>query len=117
VRDPQYDAEVVGGVSLLILVRQGLPGPSRSEICRFRQFWQSASELQSRAQMAVVRPDGSHNEAQSGSFRANHTQAFGLQNGCRTRAERRGEREKSLQTGGGRTWIRTRDLFLIRQAQ
>src|SRR5665647_3492514 len=32
------------------------------------------------------------------------------------RGQRGGCREKSLQITGGRTWIRTRDLFLIREA-
>jgi len=49
-------------------------------------------------------------------FRAIQSQAFGLQKGCSARFGRRVKREKSLQITGGRTWIRTRDLFLIRKA-
>jgi len=37
--------------------------------------------------------------------------------GCSRRAERRGERKISLQMTGGRTWIRTRDLFLMNERQ
>ena len=55
-----------------------------------------------------------HNEAQGVSARANCAQAFGLQKACKRRSGRRVEREKSLQITGGRTWIRTRDLFLVR---
>ena len=40
--------------------------------------------------------------------------AFGLQNGCSRAAERGGGSRISLQMAGGRPWIRTRDLFLIR---
>ena len=45
-----------------------------------------------------------------------HTRALGLQNGCRTRPEGRARIAISLQITGGRTWIRTTDLFLIREA-
>jgi hypothetical protein len=62
-------------------------------------------------------PDGAdRNEAQGVPARANYAQAFGLQKACKRRSGRRVEREKSLQIAGGRTWIRTRDLFLIREA-
>jgi hypothetical protein len=50
-------------------------------------------------------------------FCAIHNHAFGLQNGCSRAAKRSGETEKDLQMTGGRTWIRTTDLFLIRQAE
>ena len=55
-----------------------------------------------------------HNQAQGVPARAVHDRAFGLQKACKRRSERRVTREKSLQIAGGRTWIRTRDLFLIR---
>jgi hypothetical protein len=57
-----------------------------------------------------------HSETQPCSFRATHTRAFGLQKGCRAGAGRRWANAISLQIAGGRTWIRTRDLFLIREA-
>ena len=56
-----------------------------------------------------------HNEAQGVSARAIHDRAFGLQKACKRRSERRDGGGISLQITGGRTWIRTRDLFLIRQ--
>jgi len=59
----------------------------------------------------------SHSGAQAVPFRAIHAQAFGLQKACKRRVARRGNGGISLQIAGGRTWIRTRDLFLIRQAQ
>ena len=49
--------------------------------------------------------------------RAIHNRAFGLQKACNRQIRRKGKREKSLQIAGGRTWIRTRDLFLIREAR
>jgi hypothetical protein len=58
-----------------------------------------------------------NNYSQRAPASAIHNRAFGLQKDCRRRVWRSGEREKSLQIAGGRTWIRTRDLFLIRQAE
>ena len=55
------------------------------------------------------------NEAQGVPARGIQDHAFGLQKACKRRSGRRVSREKSLQITGGRTWIRTRDLFLIRQ--
>jgi hypothetical protein len=57
-----------------------------------------------------------HNGEQAGPLRTNHNQAFGLQNGCRTRSGRSVRSAISLEITGGRTWIRTTDLFLIREA-
>ena len=57
-----------------------------------------------------------HNEAQGVPIRAIRNRAFGLQKACKRRSRRRVKRKKSLQMTGGRTWIRTRDLFLIREA-
>ena len=51
---------------------------------------------------------GYHDETQLDPFRAIHNQAFGLQNGCRTRSERRVWRETSLQMSGSAYGIRTR---------
>ena len=45
-----------------------------------------------------------------------HDHAFGLQKACKRGSKRRMWREISLQITGGRTWIRTTDLFLIREA-
>ena len=49
-------------------------------------------------------------------IRAIHSPAFGLQKDYKRRFKRRIWRENSLQLTGGRTWIRTTDLFLIREA-
>ena len=57
-----------------------------------------------------------HSQAQRAPFRANHTPVLGLQNGCRTGVERSAGNAISLEIAGGRTWIRTTDLFLIREA-
>jgi hypothetical protein len=42
-------------------------------------------------------------------------QAFWLQKDCNRAVVERGANAISLQITGGRTWIRTTDLFLIRQ--
>jgi hypothetical protein len=60
---------------------------------------------------------GGHNEGQALPMCTIPTHACGLQNGCRTGFRRRGSIAISLEITGGRTWIRTTDLFLIRQAQ
>ena len=63
-----------------------------------------------------TQPPGRHGETQSGPFRAIHVQAFWLQKDCNRVVVKRGANAISLQITGGRTWIRTRDLFLIREA-
>ena len=57
-----------------------------------------------------------HDEALRVPARVIRAHALGLQKACKRGIGRRAEREKSLQMTGGRTWIRTRDLFLIREA-
>jgi len=57
-----------------------------------------------------------HDEALRVPARVIRAHAFGLQKACKRRFGRSVWRENSLQITGERTWIRTRDLFLIRQA-
>ena len=68
------------------------------------------------ASTASARPRAPHIQSQPDPLRALQVQAFGLQNGCRTGFGREVRIAISLQIAGGRTWIRTTDLFLIRQA-
>jgi len=54
-----------------------------------------------------------HSETQPCSFRATNTRAFGLQKACKRRSGRGAGGGTTLQIAGGRTWIRTKGLFLV----
>jgi hypothetical protein len=61
-------------------------------------------------------PTSSPGESRSPPSTTEHDRASGLQMDCSRRLGRGVYREESLRVTGGRTWIRTTDLFPIRQA-
>ena len=69
------------------------------------------------ASTASARPRAPHIQSQPDPLRALQVQAFGLQKDCNRALAKRSESGISLQITGGRTWIRTRDLFPVLAAR
>jgi len=89
--------------------------------------WRQAFAVGLRESLAIDRPEDAGDEADAAGrtslrvpgrpIRSRLSARISVaSNGCSRTAQQRGETEKHLQITGGRTWIRTTDLFLIRAA-
>jgi hypothetical protein len=129
-RDPVSSSQCLSLSSTRILLKEAPPRacarwslPRASPCTCHATAWSQRGQRKPPASASLTRSprlpraaERSPIRSQGKLFATIRNRAFGLQKACRRRFGRRVAREESLQINGGRTWIRTTDLFLIRQA-